>query len=64
MNCLDRLTNTDDVDILGLVGSLRQQRWKMVFTEVNRGGPSAGSNSDKSTHSTKNKLKASRQFIV
>jgi len=33
MNCLDRLTNTDDVDILGLVGSLRQQRWKMVFTE-------------------------------
>ena len=34
MNSLDRLINKEDLDILGLVGSLRQQRRKMVFTNV------------------------------
>jgi protein tyrosine phosphatase len=34
MNSLDRLINKEDLDILGLVGSLRQQRRKMVFTNT------------------------------
>ena len=34
MNSLDRLTRKEDLDILGLVGSLRQQRRKMVFTNT------------------------------
>ena len=34
MNSLDRLINKEDLDMLGLVGSLRQQRRKMVFTNV------------------------------
>ena len=34
MNSLDRLIHKEDLDTLGLVGSLRQQRRKMVFTNV------------------------------
>ncbi|KAL5258468.1 hypothetical protein ACHWQZ_G009090 [Mnemiopsis leidyi] len=34
MNSLDRLINKEDLDLLGLVGSLRQQRRKMVFTNT------------------------------
>ena len=33
-NSLDRLCNKDDLDILGMVGALRQQRRKMVFSVV------------------------------